>query len=200
MEDVSEHFAEVVVSAADGYSTIFGMLEGKYVSTPIREYYKAYPKTQAFGLEVWYGVDRDLSNQPHALVIFLNEPLVVEDRERDRLDVEFFGFDPSLAPLGKTVVKVVMDSKYDYWQQLSKTPEAYKTEKQKVADLIAERLNTRFPGLKNQIEVTEVVTPLSVEHWTAAYRGCQAWGAPKQYAKEVTKNGVSNTLPGLNCF
>jgi hypothetical protein len=41
---------------------------------------------------------------------------------------------------------------------------------------------------------------LSVEHWTAAYRGCQAWGAPKEYQKEVMKNGVSKTLPGLKKF
>ena len=45
-----------MVSAADGYSTIFGMLEGKYVNPTVNAYYKNYPKTQPFGLEVWYGV------------------------------------------------------------------------------------------------------------------------------------------------
>ena len=46
----------MVVSAADGYSTIFDMLDGKYVNDSIQAYYKAFPKMQAFGLEVWYGV------------------------------------------------------------------------------------------------------------------------------------------------
>ena len=56
IEDGSEHFAELVVSAADGYSTIFNMLEENTLTELINAYYKAYPKTQPFGLEVWYGV------------------------------------------------------------------------------------------------------------------------------------------------
>jgi phytoene dehydrogenase-like protein len=41
----------------------------------------------------------------------------------------------------------------------------------KIADIIAERLDKRFPRLKDQIEAVDVVTPISVERWTAAYRG-----------------------------
>jgi hypothetical protein len=52
-----------------------------------------------------------------------------------------------------------------------------------------------------QIEVTDVVTPITVEHWTGGYRGfAQPWPAPKEYAKEINKNGVSKTLPGLKNF
>ncbi len=201
LEDGSQHFADVVVSAADGYSTIFNMLEGKYISDLIRSYYNTYPKTAFFGLEVWYGVKRDLSGEPHALVLFQDKPLTVEGREHDRIDVEIFNFDPSLAPPGKTVVKAVMESSYDYWQKLSEDTNAYNEEKEKIADIIAEKLEKRFPGLKNQIEAVDVVTPISVEHFTAAYRGCSVpWPAPKEIAKEVTKNGVSKTLPGLEGF
>ena len=70
LEDGSEHFADRVVSAADGYSTIFGMLEGKYVNSTVDAYYKGYPKTQAFGLEVWYGVDQEFPGEPHSMVLF----------------------------------------------------------------------------------------------------------------------------------
>jgi phytoene dehydrogenase-like protein len=93
-----------------------------------------------------------------------------------------------------------MDSDYDYWRKLSEDIKAYNEEKRKIADIIAERLDKRFPGLKNQIEAVDVVTPISVEHWTAAYCGYQAWPAPKEIAKEVSKNGVSKTLPGLQGF
>ncbi len=105
-----------------------------------------------------------------------------------------------MAPEGKTVVKVVMDSNYDYWKPLSVDAEKYRAEKQKVTELIAEQLEKRFPGFQSQIEATDVVTPISAEHWTGTYRGCQAYGAPKEYAKEVAKNGVSKTLPGLQNF
>jgi phytoene dehydrogenase-like protein len=93
------------------------------------------------------------------LVLFLDQPLTVEGKERDRLDVEVFGFDPSLAPNGKTVIKVVMDSSYDYWKELSLSPEKYRQEKQKVAELIAERLDKRFPNLKDHIEAVDGLRP-----------------------------------------
>jgi phytoene dehydrogenase-like protein len=201
LEDGSKHFADLVVSTADGYSTIFNMLEGRYVSDRIRAYYNSYPKTIPFGFEVWYGVNRDLSGEPHALVLFQDNPLTIEGREYDRLDIEVFNFDPSLAPSGKTVVKVVVDSNYDYWRKLSEDSETYNEEKKKFADMVADRLEKRFPGFKSQIEALDVVTPISVEHWTTAYRGyCVPYPAPKDIANEVLKNGVSKTLPGLQGF
>lgn len=201
LEDGTQHFADLVVSAADGYSTIFNMLDGKYVNDTIRTYYNSYPKTIPFGLEVWYGVNRDLRGEPHALVLFQDEPLTVEGREYNRLDVEIFNFDPSFAPSGKTVVKVVVDSDYDYWQKLSEDTKAYNEKKKKFADNISERLEKRFPGFTNKIEAVDVVTPISVEHWTAAHRGyCVPYPPPKDIAKEVSKNGVSKTLPGLQGF
>ncbi len=200
LSDGSKHHAEVVVSAADGYSTIFSMLDGKYLNNLIRTYYEAYVKTQPFGLEIWYGVALELSKEPHALVLFQETPLTIENKERNRFDVEVFSFDPTLAPEGKSVVKVVFDSNYDYWKELAVDQEKYNAEKQKVADLLAERLEKRFPGFKNNIEAVDVVTPVSVEHWTGSYRGCQAWGAPKEYQKIVSKYGVSKTLPGLKNF
>ena len=200
LEDGSEHFADIVVSDADGYSTIFSMLDGKYVNETINAYYKAYWKMQPFGLEVWYGVAMDLQGEPHAIVRFLDQPITIEGIARDRLDIEVFNFDPTIAPKGKTVVKVVFDSNYDYWNQLAANSESYRAEKQKVADQIAEQLEKRFPGFQKNLEATDVVTPVSALHWTGAYRGCQAWGAPKEYQKEVAKNGVSKTLPGLENF
>ena len=200
LEDGSKQYANNVVSAADGYSTIYQMLQGKYVNKLIDAYYKNYPKTQAFGLEVWYGINRDLTAEPHALVLFLDTPLNVEGKNHDRLDIEIFSFDPTLAPAKKSVVKVVFESDYDYWHQLAEQPEKYRDEKQKVADQIAERLEKRFPEFKTQIEAQDVVTPVSVEHWTSSYRGCQAWGAPKEYAKQASKNGISKTLPGFENF
>jgi phytoene dehydrogenase-like protein len=199
-EDESEHLADLVVSACDGNSTIFDMLEGKYVNERICSYYKAFPKNQSFGLEVWYGVDRDFTGEPHAIVLFLDKPIIVEGKEKDRLDVEVFNFDPSLAPSGKGVVKVVFDSDYDYWKLLSENPEKYRSEKQKVAEIVAQRLEKRFPGFSRNIEATDVVTPVSVENWTGSYRGCQAWPAPQEYVKEIQKNGVSKVLPGLQNF
>lgn len=201
LEDGSQYFADIIVSAADGYSTIFNMLEGKCASDSIRTYYDSYPKTIPFGFEVYYGLSRDLSGEPHALVLFQEAPIEVEGREHDRLNVEIFNFDPSFAAAGKAVIKVVMESNYDYWQQLSKDIKSYNEAKRKIADAIAERLERRFPGFTKQIEVIDVVTPVSVMHFTDAFRGsCVPWPAPEAISREVSKNGVSKTLLGLESF
>jgi len=200
LEDGSEHFADRVVCNADGYQTINTLLGGKYTTSTIDAYLKAYPKMQSFGLEVWYGINMELKGEPHAIVCFLDMPITVEGVSRDKLDIEVFNFDPTMAPKGKTVVKVVMESNYDYWKTLSANPEAYKKEKQKVADQIAAELEKRFPNFQNSIEAIDVATPLTVERWTASHRGCQAWPAPTELQKEINKNGLYKTLPGLANF
>ncbi len=200
LEDGSEHFADRVVSNADGYETICTLLEGKYTTDAIDAYFKAPPKLQSFGLEVWYGVNMEFPNEPHAIVRFLEQPITIEGIPRDRIDIEIFNFDPTMAPKGKTVVKVVMESNYDYWKTLSADPEAYKKEKQKIADQLALELEKRFPTFRSKIEIVDVATPVTVERWTASQRGCQAWPAPPEYQKEISKNGLFKTLPGLANF
>jgi len=83
---------------------------------------------------------------------------------------------------------------------MSEDIKAYKEENKKIADIIAERLDRRFPSFKSQIEAVDVVTPISVEHFTASYRGNLPWPAPKEIAREISKKGVGKTLPGLEGF
>jgi phytoene dehydrogenase-like protein len=201
MEDGAEHFADIIISAADGYYTIVKMLHEKYSTQLIKSYYGSFPKTQPFGLTIWYGVNRSFSNEPHAIVLFLSQAITVENKERGRLDLEILNFDHSLAPQGKTVIKVNFDSEYDYWKKLSATQEKYQLEKQEIAKIVAKELEKRFLGFFNQIEAVDIVTPVSVEHWTGGYRGfAQPWPPSAELAEEINKYGVSKTLPGLQNF
>ena len=135
------------------------------------------------------------------MVLFLDQPVNVEGREIDRLDVEIMSFDSFLAPSGKGVVKVNLNSEYEFWKKLSADQKKYRSQKQQITDLVAKRLESRFPGFLEQIEAADVVTPVSVEHWTGGYRGfAQPWPPPRELAEEINKNGVSKTLPGLQNF
>ncbi|HVO77718.1 MAG TPA: NAD(P)/FAD-dependent oxidoreductase, partial [Methanomassiliicoccales archaeon] len=201
LADGTEHEAEIVVSAADGYNTIYRMLDGKYTNETIRSYYHDWvTEEQDFGLEVFFGVDRDLDSEPHALCILLDEPLDIEGRKIEKLDVEIFSWRVGVFPKGKTVVKVVFASGYDFWRALrDKGEEAYDTEKQKVAELLLAQLEKRFPGLRGQIEARDVVTPLTSERFLGAYRGLQAWPA-RIGMNQLLKEGISPILPGLANF
>ena len=50
------------------------------------------------GLHVSLGLNRDLSNEPHAIVWPLDRSARIADEVRERLYIEPFGFDPTLAP------------------------------------------------------------------------------------------------------
>lgn len=199
LEDGSEERAERVVSAADGHSTIYDLLGGAYADERLRRYYDAKPDMLQFGVHVSLGVARDLSHEPHALTLLLDEPLTLGDRPHDRLDVENYAFDKSLAPAGKTALKVAVDARYDYWRALRDDPARYREEKERVAEAVIGRLEERFPGLSSDVEVVDVATPVTTEHYTANWRGLQAWPAPGNPLASMTR-GVSRTLPGLAGF
>ena len=200
LADGTEHRADIVVSAADGRSTIYDMLEGRFLTERIREYYeRSVPAIQEFGLEVFLGIGRDVSKEPHAIALFLDSPMQVEGRAVDRLDVEVFSPDKGVAPAGKGVIKVVFPSSYDHWKELRKDKCRYDDEKDRLAGEVIERLSSRFPGLGAQVEAVDVMTPVTVERYLGAYRGLQAW-PPKLDLCTLMREGVSPTLPGLEEF
>ncbi len=201
LADGTEHRADVVISNADGYTTIFEMLDGKYTNEQIRAYYENPPARQEMSLHVALGVDRDLSDQPHALVLWLPEPVEIAGERRDRIYLQFYGFAPETAPEGKTVVQALFTSGYDYWKVLAEDRERYRAEKERIAETVIAALDRRFPGLREQVEVVDVATPLTTEHFAGSYRGYQAWGVPDQGFLEIMSGkGLSRTLPGLENF
>ena len=104
--------ADAVISTAYGYATIFEMLDAHYTSRAIRAYYSRPANLLSMGLTVYLGVNRDLSDEPHALVHLMEEPVPIGDRVRDRLAMDLYGHDPSIAPPGKGVIAVFLDTDY----------------------------------------------------------------------------------------
>jgi phytoene dehydrogenase-like protein len=195
----SEQRADIIVSNADGRTTIFDMLEGKYVNQAIQDYYAAAPDFQVMNVHVCLGLARDLSREPHALVYLLEQPIQVAGQTLDRLDLELYASETGLAPEGKGVLKVLLNTNYSYWKALHEDPARYKAEKERVAETLIGALERRFPGLRAQVEVVDVATPLTTERFTGSYHGLQAWGAPKG-GLTTQFTGISKTLPGLEHF
>lgn len=199
LADGQEIRADWVISAADGYTTIYEMLDGKYTDKKLDSYYASPPQSCDMTIHVAFGVNRDMSKEPHALACFLNDPIRVGEEEYNRLDVEIFNFDSTLAPAGKSVLKVLFKGEYRYWQALKEDPARYQAEKQQIADIVLARLETRFPGISAQVEMVDVSTPLTVERFTGNWRGIMSpW--PAADGMKVMVKGLSRTLPGLAQF
>jgi phytoene dehydrogenase-like protein len=201
LTDGTEHRADVVISAADGHATIFDMLKGRYVSDQVRGYYQEWPIWQPL-VQVSLGIARDLSDEPHMLSLPLRRPIVIAGEERRRIKVKHYCHDPTMAPPNKSAMAVVFRSNYAYWRSLSGEPERYEAEKQEIAIKAIEQLETRFPGITDQVEVVDVATPLTYERYTGNWQGSEmGWLATATTMMiYVSGKGMDKTLPGLESF
>jgi phytoene dehydrogenase-like protein len=112
----AEHRADIVISAADGHSTIFDWLEGRHISDEIRGLYDTLPRYPPI-LFICLGVDRPFEEMPPVAAgdIFpLAAPVSIGGREYKWLTTHIYNFDPQVAPEGGTLVKVLLDADYDY--------------------------------------------------------------------------------------
>ena len=196
LTDGSEHRAEVVISAADGHATIFEMLEGKYTDAEIRGYYEKMPKFKSL-VQVSLGVDRDLSAEPHTTGYVLDQPITVAGEPQKGLMIENFAMDPTLAPPGKTVVMARFMSDQKFWKEIYADRKRYQEEKQKIADLVLGLVESKYPGISEQVEMMDVATPMTFERYTGNWEGSmEGWLI-------TTRNmflRMKRTLPGLDNF
>lgn len=199
LSDGAELRADIVISNANGHETIFGMLGGRYAGPAVRAYYARPEDRYEMGIHVSLGLAQDLSEEPHAIVLPLDPPAVIGRELRHRLYVEPFGFDSSLAPAGRTSLKVVLPTSYRLWEELASDPEAYKDEQGRIADQVVAQLRRRFPGVETDLEVVDVATPISTKRFTGNGHGYKASMNGMLLALFAGKR-LSQTLPGLSDF
>jgi phytoene dehydrogenase-like protein len=169
LTDGREFRADCVISAADGHSTIFDMLQGKYVDDKILGYYKDFTPFPPL-IQVALGIRRDLSDTPHVVDFPLAEPLIFAGQAYRRLRYKHYCFDPTLAPAGRSVVIFLLPTKYEYWTELYQDRQRYLAEKKQIASAVIAQLETRFPGISKDVEMVDVATPVTYERYTANWR------------------------------
>ncbi len=199
LDDGTEHRAHVVISAADGRTTIFDMLGGHYVSETIRGYYEKlalFPPLLYIGLGIADPL-KELPSTVSGTSFPLDPPIVIDGKERDRLSMMVYNFDPKLAPAGKTVLVVSLNSDYDRWKKLEEDPERYRAEKETAAEKVIEALEQRIPGIRGKVEMRDVATPATWERFTGNWRGSYEGWFP---SAKMIRMRMSKTLPGLENF
>jgi len=191
--------ANWVISAADGHSTIFDLLGGKYVDTAIEKVYDERGLFPSY-LQVSLGVALDLSEQPRMATRLLSSPLIVDpETELDHLGFRFFNFDPTFAPPGKTAVTCFLPTRnFTYWENLRRNyPVGYQEKKHRVAEAVIDILEKRIPGVRTAIEVVDVSTPATVIRYTGNWKGSmEGW----LIAPGASFKPLPNTLAGLHGF
>jgi len=196
LSDGSQHHSDIVVSAADGYSTIFKMLGGRYVDEKIEERYRNWKLFRPLVM-VSFGVAREFTGEPWLSIITLERPFTIGNQAIEEFFVRIFNYSPRFAPPGKTVVQVAFATEWEWWNELRKDRPRYDTEKERVAAEVMARLNVRYPGISSQVEVTDVATPYTTWHYTRNHKGAFEGWLP---TPEAIKTQLPRTLPRLDNF
>lgn len=202
LENGEEHLAERVISASDGHTTLFEMLDNKFGDEKTRKPYETWPIFPSL-IFVSLGVNRKFNDIPKTvsgITFKLKEPVMIGDRLHDHINLHTYNHDPTLAPEGKTVITVMLKSDYDYWKNLAKDRKIYLEKKNEIGRKIGELLEERFPGMSPLIEVIDVATPLTFERYTGNWKGTfEGWLITPANADTIM-HPMSQTLPGLKNF
>ncbi len=119
----------------------------------------------------------------------------------DSLEMQLYGFDKTMAPEGKGVIKVELVSSYSYWKQLQADERRYEEEKQKVSSQVLEILESHFHRIRSQVEVIDVPTLMTWERFMGGTHGFS--NMPNKNFSFITGmrgSGGVPTLPGLSNF
>ena len=202
LEDGTRFDADRVISAADGYSTLFNMLDEKYIDEKTREPYEKWLLFPSL-IFISLGVNRKFDDIPRTIsgISFrLKEPVQIGDQLRERITVHVYNYDPSMAPEGKTAITIMFKTEYKWWKDLSENRESYNRKKKDIAETVVNVLEQRFPGITEQIEVTDVATPLTFERYTGNWKGSfEGWLITPENSNVIMKP-MSQTLPRLRDF
>jgi phytoene dehydrogenase-like protein len=206
------YYADHVVSACDGHTTVYGLLGGRYTGPRIDRLYQEmlhrpgilYPGV----VSVFVGLTGEADPGGAHSTTYLLTPrdttrlpgvaqgsLVVQLRSR---------YSDGFAPPGRSVVHCTYFSDFGYWQELrSRDRKAYWARKREVAGFVLDFLERRYPGFGERVEVVDVASPATTKRYTGNFNGAiLAWKAFTEaddlVAKVITKDRMR--LPGLRGF
>jgi len=196
LSDGSEQRGDIIISAADGHTTIYNWLKGQYMSKAVIKAYSDYILFPPL-VYISLGIDADYSHEPFSLTFEPKKPFQIGKEEITTLSLRNYSIDPTLMPPGKSVFTIMITADFDYWEVLKNDREAYIAEKKRIADAVIDNLNELYPGIKDHIEVIDVATPNTFVRYTGNWRGSyEGWLMDR---KSLSQKNLM-TLPGLSNF
>lgn len=194
LADGTEINADYIISAADGHSTIFDMLEGKYLSKKISNAYKNWELFTPI-VQVSFGINKRIESENPIETWILKDQLIGRTKLINGYSIMNYRFDPTMAPEGKSVLVMRFESAWDLWKDI-KTAE-YKAEKEQIEKDAKAVLEKRYPGISASLEVCDVATPVTDVNYTGVWKGSYEGFMPS--SKNLMDN-INPVIPGLKKF
>ncbi len=194
LTDGSKIFADYVISTADGFTTIYKMLKGKFISKKIDNAYKNWELFTPL-VQVSFGINKEIKSESPIIIYTSKDFKIGMTKLENGYSIMNYSFDNTMAPEGKTTIIMRFESPWKLWENLEK--EEYLNEKKQIEKDAIICLEKEFPGIKEFIEVIDVATPKTGVHYTGVKDGAYEGFLP---TKENMMKSLDMTLPKLKNF
>jgi phytoene dehydrogenase-like protein len=191
--------SDIVITAADLKSTLYSLLEGRYISEDFQGLFERM-KVNTSVLQAAYGVAFSFENEPHITRYVLKTPYVSPDGTNySSIDLRVFNYNSNYAPPGKTVLMVQLRTdNSEYWINLRKSdPEKYKSNKNLVSKELLDIVEERMGNVRDHVEMVDVATPATFNRYTNNWKGSTQGWANENVLSFIR---IKKVLPGLSNF
>jgi phytoene dehydrogenase-like protein len=187
--------ADYVISAADGHSTLYELLDGKYMTKQLEQAYANWELFPPF-VQVAFGVNAKLDAEANVVSYFQkNFKIGKIDVNRGYSIQNQSVKDPTLAPYGKSSIVLRFDSTWEQWENLNQRE--YDELKEQIRKKGIELLEAHYPGIKDKIEIIDISTPKTSVKYTGVWKGAYEGFLP---TGNMVKKTLNNTIPLLKSF
>ena len=194
LTDGTQILSDYVIGASDGYSIIYKMLEGRFVSKKIEFAYKNWELFPAF-VQVSFGINKVVASES-PITMNMAKGLKIGMSELEfGYSIMNYSYDTTMAPEGKTTIVMRYESPWNLWEHLD--GDDYRNEKKQIEKDATRYLETEYPGISEFIEVVDVATPKTNVRYTGVKEGAYEGFLP---SKENMMKSLDMTLPGLSNF
>lgn len=185
---------DYVISAADGHSTLYSMLGGRFLPKPVKHAYESWTLFTPL-VQISFGIAKPVPATFPVQSILAKGKTIGSTILENNYVLMNYCFDPTMAPEGKTVIVLRYESPWEIWKKMD--GESYKVEKDRIREDSICLLEKNHPGITEFIEVVDVATPRTNVRYTGVWEGSYEGFMPS--AKNFGKS-LKMTLPGLDHF
>ncbi|QFZ20326.1 phytoene desaturase family protein [Saccharothrix syringae] len=224
LDDGREFRADIVVSAADGHTTMMKFLKGRYLNDEYRELYTETIKKPGMVFPgyvcLFLGLNRPVpEGDPCTTHLLTEEEAADLVGIRDRsINIQFRSTHyPELSPDGTTVVYMTYFADIAPWREVDDFPEQvtrsrggevlhtlpvrhgreYYHAKRRTRLALMEYLEKRYPGITESVVTRDLSTPLTQVRYTGNYDGTVLGWQPFVDSGETLEELVKKHGPGL---
>lgn len=151
-------------------------------------------------VNVYLACDSDANILPGTILLNTNG-LLIHGRQAEDAVVKDFNYEPTYSPQGKSLLQIIItqyENDADAWIALREADiKAYKAEKERIANVIREFLEKKYPAFVGKLQVLDVTTPATNHRFCSVYKGAYMSFALTVYNQKERHNGRVKGIDNL---